>query len=258
MTKPKRSKARQKFLDLKEPSKECQYSNEERENWLNNLCNEFVQPSKANKAYYKVVVETLWPKGHGIPGPYVSEEEIRSAIDNFRKKNRFGKDPDKPYVDVFRRVRELQGEEGLTGVARKGKTFQLIDLKVGPKRVPRTKLSDSDWQNVKEKYGNKCPSCRKEEPQVRFQQDHKIPRTRGGGDGIENWQPLCDECNNFKSVSCRGCELDCNKCCWAFPEKFAPIILAPELLEKFYSYCNINKLEPSSFLSKLVIEKIGE
>jgi hypothetical protein len=23
------------------------------------------------------------------------------------------------------------------------------------------------------------------------------------------WQPLCAECNNFKSTACRGCQLEC-------------------------------------------------
>jgi hypothetical protein len=133
MAEIKKSKARQKFLPLVEPSKEQTHSAEERSAWINKLCNEFVQPSSANKVYYRVVVEALWPKGHGIPGPYISEDLIREAINKFRGENNFGKDPHKPYVDVFRRVRELQGEEGLTGVARQGKTFQLVSLSISGK-----------------------------------------------------------------------------------------------------------------------------
>jgi hypothetical protein len=94
------------------------------------------------------------------------------------------------------------------------------------------------------------------EPDVRFQQDHKIPRTRGGLDGLENWQPLCDECNNFKSVACRGCGLDCATCCWAYPEKFAPLTLKSDLLAKIYSYCEERNIDVSDFIESLVLERI--
>lgn len=251
-----KSKARQKFLPLQEPSNERTHTDEERLSWISKLCEGFVQPSSANKAYYKVVVETLWPSRHNIPGPHVNEDQIREAINNFRIENNFGNNPHKPYVDVFRRVRELQGEEGLTGVARQGKTFQLVTLDLSKKRVPRTKLSESDWEDIKNKYGNCCPACKRKEPNVRFQQDHKVPRTRGGLDGLENWQPLCDECNNFKSVACRGCELDCSTCCWAYPEKYTPIPLKPEVLVKIYSYCEKQNIVASEFLECLVLERI--
>lgn len=251
-----KSKARQKFLPLQEPNNGPTHSDEERLSWMNKLCEGFVQPSSANKAYYKVVVETLWPAQHGIPGPYVREDQIREAIDRFRKENKFGKNPESKYVDVFRRVRELQGEEGLTGVARQGKTYQLVSLDITEKRVPRTKLPEADWIAIKAKYDNCCPACNRREPDVRFQQDHKVPRTRGGLDGLGNWQPLCDECNNFKSVACRGCELDCKTCCWAYPEKYAPIQLKPEVLVKVYSYCEEKNIKPADFLEHLILERV--
>lgn len=250
------SKARQKFLPLVDPNPEQNHNLEERLEWIDRLCDEFVQPSNANKTYYRVVVEILWPEGAGIPGPHVSEDEIREAINTFRKENNFGKDPHKPYVDVFRRVRELQGEEGLTGVARKGKIYQLACLDISQKRVPRTKLSESDWKSIRLKYHERCPACKREEPNVRFQQDHKIPRTRGGLDGLENWQPLCDECNNFKSVACRGCKLDCTTCCWAYPEKYMPIQLKAEALLEINSYCEKNGIDSSEFLERLALERI--
>jgi hypothetical protein len=251
-----KSKARQKFLPLAEPAPTNNIDAAERDCWIDKLCNEFVQPSMANKMYYRVVVQLLWPEGSNIPGPHVTEDQIRNAIDQYRKENNFGRDPNKPYIDVFRRVRELQGEEGLVGVARQGKVFQLVDLELGPKRVPRTSLSNADWQKIKMKYGETCAGCKREEPDVRFQQDHKIPRTREGGDNIENWQPLCDECNNFKSVSCRACELDCNKCCWAFPETYSPIILSPNIQERIYEHCVATNTVPSLFVQNALIEKL--
>lgn len=256
MTNPK-SKARQKFLPLAAPAEEVNYSADERQAWIDKLSKEFVSPSPVNKSYYRLVVETLWPEGHGIPGPYVSEDQIRAAINKFRQENQIGRDPDKPYLDVFRRVRELQGEEGLVGVARQGKRFQLVSLDLAKKRVPRTKLVSDDWERVKAAYNYLCPSCRRPEPVVRFQQDHKVPRTRGGGDGLDNWQPLCDECNNFKSVACRGCELDCGTCCWAYPEKYAPVRLSREILEDLNSFCTKRELEPDRFVEELIRNELS-
>lgn len=252
-----KSKARQKFLPLAEPASTQTHSSKERLLWIDKLCNEFVQPSKANKEYYRVVVTTLWPDGAGIPGPYVTENDIRAAIDQYRRE-KLGDKYQKPYVDVFRRVRELQGEEGLTGVAREGKKFQLVSLKLSEKRIPRTSLSNDQWEAVKDSYDHSCAACKRKEPEVRFQQDHKIPRTRGGGDALTNWQPLCDECNNFKSVSCRACELDCEKCCWAYPEKYAPVKLSVQLLNSIHEYCKLHSLNPNDLVKEAIVEKISK
>lgn len=51
-----------------------------------------------------------------------------------------------------------------------------------------------------------------------LQADHKIPLSRGGSNGLENWQPICNNCNVGKRRACEGCEIDCNSCSWAFPE----------------------------------------
>jgi len=44
-------------------------------------------------------------------------------------------------------------------------------------------------------FGNKCPCCGKA---VLLTVDHVIPLSRGGTNGIENIQPLCGPCNNWK------------------------------------------------------------
>ena len=203
-----------------------------REQWIEQVCSDFVQPSTANRQYYRVVLETLWPEGHGIPGPHVSESEIRQAIDDSRQSG-------KPYRDPFRRVRELQGEEAVYGIAKQGRTYQIVHLDIGLKRAPRTALSDAAWGSVLERYDHRCAVCRRQDSDVHLEQDHKIPRTRPDSmlrrnphadreawrrlDDEENWQPLCTECNNFKSVACRGCRLDCNECPYAFPETHTPV-----------------------------------
>lgn len=52
-----------------------------------------------------------------------------------------------------------------------------------------------------------------------LQADHKVPLSRGGGNDISNWQPLCHNCNIGKRRACSGCTLFCEQCSWAFPEK---------------------------------------
>ncbi len=254
MAKNQKSRGRQKFLSLTTVSEQEIPESISREDWLEAVCRGFASPSEANKSYYRVLLERLWPVGHGIPGPRVTEADLREAIDLFRRNKHSGNEPYKPYVDVFRRLRELQGEEGVTGIGREGKTYQLVNLSLSAKRIPRVKLSDTDWRKILEKYQSRCSVCSRAEPEVRFQQDHKIPRTRGGGNDLTNWQPLCDECNNYKSTSCRGCQLECEKCSWAFPEQFAPLRLSSNNINKIRQSAPNMNLNPHSLLNQIVDE----
>lgn len=254
MASQRKTRGRQKFLALETVSAKKVPDNIDRDDWIEEVSQSFVCPSTANKSYYRVLLETLWPQGHGIPGPYVKEEQLRTAVDRFRRSKHTGNKPYKPYVDVFRRLRELQGEEGVTGIGREGKTYQLVRLTLGEKRIPRIRLSDADWQHILAQYHHQCPVCNRAEPDVRFQQDHKIPRTRGGGNKLGNWQPLCDECNNFKGTSCRGCQLDCNTCSWAFPEQFAPLRLSSDNINQVRQLALIIGKDPHDFLNQIVSE----
>ena len=219
-----------------------------REAWIEKVSSEFVSPSAANKQYYKVILETLWPKGHGIPGPVVSKEDIRRAISAFR-----GKD----YMDPFRRMRELQGEEGFLGIIKVGNDYQLVDLTVSEKREPRQHLSEDSWQSILQKYYGVCAACGRTPDQDGFQQDHKVPRLRGGGDDLDNWQPLCDACNNMKSTACRDCKEDCMQCCWAFPEKYKPIRIPGALIEKLRIYARNHDDDPDRIVTELITQKVN-
>jgi hypothetical protein len=252
MTSERKSRGRQKFLSLAPVNEQEVPGNINREVWLEEVCQNFVCPSEANKSYYRVLLEELWPAGHGIPGPRVKEDELREAINRFRRNQHLGTQPYKPYIDVFRRLRELQGEEGITGIGREGKTYQLVSLSLSEKRVPRIKLSDPDWLRILDAYQRRCPVCNRSEPEVRFQQDHKIPRTRGGGNELSNWQPLCDECNNFKSTSCRGCQLECEICSWAFPERFAPLRLSSDNISRLRQIAASTNSDPHEMLNQIV------
>ena len=194
-----------------------------RQKWLADAEASFVSPSATNKRYYSVILKALWPAGHGIPGPVLTENDIRAAIDSFR--HAAGKDP---YRDVFRRMRELQGEEGFTSIVKEGTRYQLQSLNVSQKREPRAKLGKAEWRKLKEKYGHRCANCGAQEPDVKLSPDHKIPRRRHGSNDIGNLQPLCEQCNNIKSNVCVGCELNCQVCSWAFPGEYKQLIVADD------------------------------
>lgn len=257
-----KSRARRAADSLLTPNPIHDLTLPDRDEWIERTCEAFVAKGKANKEYYRVILELLWPSGHGLPGPYVNEDQIREAIDNYRQEKISSLYPGqicKLYKDPFRRVRELLGEEGnKDGIRKAGKNYQLVNLEIGEKRTPRTALNSEGWESVKTRYNYKCAVCGRVEPDVNFQQDHKIPRLRadipGGGDELYNWQPLCVECNNFKSTSCRGCNLNCLICSWAFPETYAPLKISANNIDHIRSRAAEIDIDPH-ILANTILEE---
>lgn len=211
-----------------------------REEWLNRVESEFVS-SRAKRAYYMVALRLLWPEDkEGPPFPPLDLSILRPAIDERRIVLKMAK-PGERYLDAPRRMREIIGEEKLN-IRKKGRgrvvTYQLMGLDYiddGEKRIPRSGCPPAMWERVKRSHKRRCAVCEKHEDELIakgwiFEPDHKRPRLRGGGDEESNWQPLCTECNNFKSTACRGCKLDCDICPWAYPRKFAQIQLSQDNL----------------------------
>lgn len=145
------------------PASQPNFSAERRQKWLDAASKGFVSTSPSNKEYYRIILEALWPENHGIPGPHVSEKGLRAAVDSHRAKSKKG-----PYKDVFRRVRELQGEEGYTSVIKEGVKYQLQSLEVGAKREPRAKPSPALWRQTKEKFDFRCSHCGAQEPDIKL------------------------------------------------------------------------------------------
>ena len=218
-----------------------------REKWLNDAETGFVAPGLALRGIYSVILHKLWPEGHGIPGPQVSEAEIREVINDVRKAA-----GQSPYVDPFRRMRELQGEEGFTCIIKEGTKYQLVSTVTTSKREPRAKPNEKFWSALKHKRNYQCAHCGQSEPSVKLSPDHRIPRSRGGTNDEHNWQPLCEQCNNAKSSACQGCGLNCNVCFWAFPEEYKPIIIDDENREQIRRAAEKQKIDQSDFANQVL------
>lgn len=192
---------------------------------LERICSGFVAPGQANRQIYRVLLECLLPPGAGVPGPVVTENDLRAAVNALKP----------GYKDVFRRVRELQGEEGVNGIIKQGTRYQLTHLAVAAKREPRRPISVATAQRIALAQGSRCTVCGNPVAIAgakRKDVDHRVPRKRGGTSYEGNLQVLCAACNIAKSTQCTNCSLDCNSCGWAFPELYRPIKLRPNIIQR--------------------------
>ncbi len=214
------------------------------------LCSGFVSPSAANKKIYRMMLETLWPEGSYLPGPVVTREQLREAVNAERRRE---EKPD--YLDVFRRLRELQGEEGLLGIEKVGSSYRMEHADVATQRVPRRPFSASELVEIEERAGGRCSACGV--ANAAMSPDHRIPRSRGGGDGAENIQLLCQSCNILKSVACRGCREECLECPWYDPASYPIVTIRGSLSRLLASAAAHRQTTAQALVEKLVREELG-
>jgi len=67
------------------------------------------------------------------------------------------------------------------------------------KLSPGSNFSSSEWALLCETYRRTCLMCGRQEPDVQLTADHVVPLIHGGGNGIDNIQPLCRSCNSSKN-----------------------------------------------------------
>ena len=227
------------------------FSSEQRRSQIDRICDRFVARGAANKTIYRILLECLFPPDAGIPGPPVTEREVREAVEANYKPG---------YKDVFRRMRELQGEEGLTGIIKQGTNYQLIHLAVGAKREPRRPVSRALTLEIALEQGNRCQVC--SEPisidgASVDEADHRVPRIRGGSSHRSNLQVVCRTCNNAKSTQCSNCTLDCNTCGWAFPEQYRPVKLRPDILLRLNNLASDRNQDVDQLANSLLDAALG-
>ena len=235
---------------LRSPSEQS-FTPEQRREQIERICSSLVATGPANKTIYRILLERLFPLGAGIPGPPVSEQEVREAVDtNYRQ----------GYKDVFRRMRELQGEEGVNGIIKQGTNYQLVHLAVGPKREPRRRIPQGLVLEIVLGQGSRCTVCNGPisiEGTPVVEADHRVPRTRHGSSYRGNLQVLCGTCNNAKQTQCSNCTLDCNTCGWAFPERYRPVKLRPEIILRLNDLARNRNQDIDDLANRLLDEALG-
>lgn len=185
------------------------------------LFEDYLQKIQKNSNLSQVklkILKRLWHDDNTpFPKPWVSSKEL---LDLTAQK----------YFD--RRARELRDQSGCNIETEyrtefSGSAWRLKSGDIAA-AVNREYLTAQQRALLFSNHNNSCATCgKKVKAGVRgLQADHKIPLSRGGGNSISNWQPLCHNCNVGKRRACEGCSLDCNDCSWAFPELVGiPIIL---------------------------------
>lgn len=161
-----------------------------------------------------LILKTLWDAGNEFPKEWVKSQYLLKITKQ-------------KYFD--RRIRELQDELGCdieTSYHNNDHAYRLKSPLIKAAN-PRHYLAASQKHIMFEKFDYRCQICNKKfAAGVKgLQADHKIPLIRGGSQEEHNWQALCNTCNVCKRSACSGCNDDCTKCPWAFPEKNGPFIL---------------------------------
>ena len=213
---------------------------------IEKVCAGFVAPGPANRQIYRALLECVLPPGAGLPGPVVTRDDLRDAVQAIKP----------GYKDVFRRVRELQGEEGLTGLVKWGSRYQLQHLALEAKREPRKAISPTLARKIALAQGSRCTVCGAPlELDGKIDVDHRVPRKRQGTTYEGNLQVLCRTCNIEKSTQCSGCDLPCETCGWAFPEKYRPLKLSPSIILRVNALAG-EKSRPSDDLANELLDKV--
>lgn len=198
-----------------------------------------------------IILRFLWQAGESFPRNWVASSALLAATGQ-------------KYFD--RRARELRDELGCDLESKYDDILKehawRLNSDVLLKANRREYLSSVEKTKLFEAHNFICATCgKRSEAGVRgLQADHKEPLSRGGTHDLSNWQPICNNCNVGKRRACAGCQDDCAKCAWAFPEKTGlrtPVDLPPTLLNKLYELSGGSKEKLNDIIREAIYKAIG-
>lgn len=160
------------------------------------ICRERHQANANMKPYQKFFKNPeKWRKNNSESkkGHIVSTEsrEKMRASNSGQKSARWkhGLSKNKEYLRAYNRKWFLENKELV---------YFYNKRRVAQKKTSGGTHTFGDWLNLKAQYNWTCPCCKVSEPEIKLEQDHIVPVSRGGSDNIENIQPLCRKCNMKK------------------------------------------------------------
>jgi HNH endonuclease len=163
-------------------------------------------PNKPSRVKTKIL-NALWNTGNSFPRDWVKSSYLLKITNQ-------------KYFD--RRIRELKDNIGCdieTSYIDGEHSYRLNSARLA-KYNPRHYLSASQKRELFDSCDYSCAVCGIiiGKDNKGLEADHKIPLSRRGSHESNNWQALCNECNVAKRRACTDCDLNCNKCPWAFPD----------------------------------------
>jgi hypothetical protein len=131
---------------------------------------------------------------------------------------------------------------------------QSMEDRVGRSNIPekfRKKLYESD--------DYQCCNCGQTYPVEYLAPDHRIPSIVQNDEldednFIEKLQTLCVRCNQVKREACKKCpyEHNCDKCEWAFPEKYA---ITKRNFDSLFSSASDKGIGVNEYIQKLLYKE---
>jgi hypothetical protein len=180
------------------------------------------------------ILITLWESSPEFPKSWVTSDHLLEITGQ-------------KYFD--RRARELRDEYGADIETTNDRSTHLwrLNSPTITEGNKRSYLTQRQKDELFVQHNYTCQVCGKRTGAGTrgLQADHKVPLIRGGKETIENWQSLCNECNVSKRRACQGCDLECQRCVWAYPEEVGmilPLPVPPDLLDKL-TYMSIHARE---------------
>ncbi len=171
---------------------------------------------KLSEVKHKILIKLWGSNKDPFPKPWISSEELLELTGQ-------------KYFD--RRTRELRDQLGCDIESSYREEFSghawRLNSEILASPQDREYLSQSQKKKLFEGSEYCCATCGLQiDTGIRgLQADHKVPLSRGGGNELNNWQPMCNNCNVGKRRACEGCDLECKTCSWAFPESFGVITM---------------------------------
>lgn len=131
----------------------------------------------------------------GLPGPFSKNSQARDGLSSLCK-------------NCDKKARKLNRERnvGRENAYRKKWIENNFDtyrnaIKMSGYRRRRKALDSGqththqEWVALCKEYGNICVCCYQD---AKLTRDHMVPLSKGGHDGIDNIQPMCQSCNSRK------------------------------------------------------------